>query len=103
MDTKDNLIAQVSKPTRADLHGAINQTAEKAQPLIDHLATSAHQGVDKMSDTIDEVSGTLATGSKKLAAACETGRDYVRRTPVVSLLVAAAVGYGLSKLRSSRK
>ena len=60
-----------------------------------------------MSDTINDVSRPLAESSKQMAVAykrfAETGRDYVRSSPGVSLLLAATVGYGLSKLFGSHK
>lgn len=107
MDTLDNSITQAGKDTRANLHGVIDKAADKAQPLVDGLAASAHDGLNKMSDTINEVSRPLTESSKQMGVAykrfTETGREYVRSKPAVSLLVAATVGYGLSKLFGSHK
>ena len=107
MDTNDNAITQAGKDTRANLHEAIDKAADKAQPLVDGLAASAHDGINKMSDTLNEVSRPRAESSKQVGVAykrfTETSREYVRSKPAVSLLVAATVGYGLSKLFGSRK
>ncbi|WP_226939222.1 hypothetical protein [Janthinobacterium sp. FT14W] len=63
--------------------------------------------IDQVSDTVGKASERLMARGKQLGAACqragETGRGYVRERPAVSLLVAVAAGYGLSKLLGSRK
>ena len=103
-----------AQDTRKDLHSAIDKVANQAQPLADKVATRAHDGVDQVGDRIDQVSDsvnkaseTLMARGKQLGAACqragETGRGYVRERPAMSLLIAAAAGYGLSKLLGSRK
>lgn len=102
-----------TQDTRKDLHSTIDKVAEQAQPLIDKVATRAHDSVDQVGDKIEQVSDTVSKASerlmargKQLGAACqragETGRGYVRERPAVSLLVALAAGYGLSKLLGSR-
>ncbi|MDN2670333.1 hypothetical protein OX459_02885 [Janthinobacterium sp. SUN026] len=103
-----------AQDTRQDLHRTIDKVASQAQPLADKMATRAHDGVDLVGDRIDQVGDSVSKASerlmargKQLGAACqragETGREYVRERPAVSLLIAAAAGYGLSKLLGSRK
>lgn len=103
-----------TQDTRQDLHRTIDKVASQAQPLADKVATRAHDGVDQVGERIDQVSDSVSKASetlmargKQLGAACqragETGRGYVRERPAVSLLIAAAAGYGLSKLLGSRK
>lgn len=103
-----------AQDTRQDLHRTIDKVANQAQPLADKVATRAHDGVDQVgaridqvSDSVSKASETLMARGKQLGAACqragETGRDYVRERPAVSLLIAVAAGYGLSKLLGSRK
>ena len=103
-----------AQDTRQDLHRTIDKVASQAQPLADKMATRAHDGVDQVGDRIDQVSDSVNKASeilmargKQLGAACqragETGRGYVRERPAMSLLIAAAAGYGLSKLLGSRK
>jgi ElaB protein len=98
---------RIGPDTRADLHKAIDTAATKVQPMADRLASRAHTGLDRMSDTVNNVSGTLSERGKQLGESyqrvAETGRGYVRTSPVVSLLVAVAAGYGLSKLMGPRK
>ncbi|MGK5079493.1 hypothetical protein [Janthinobacterium sp. HLX7-2] len=103
-----------AQDTRTDFHSSIDRVADQAQPMVDKVAMRAHDGVDQVGDRVDQVSDTVAKASerlmvrgKQLGAACqragETGRGYVRERPAVSLLVAVAAGYGLSKLLGSRK
>jgi len=103
-----------AQDARKDLHSTIDKVADQAQPLVDKVATRAHDGVDQVGDAIEQASDTVASASgrllargKELSAACQrasdSGREYVRERPAVSLLIAAAAGYGLSKLLSSRK
>jgi ElaB protein len=98
---------KIGRDTRADLHKAIDSAAEKVQPMADRMASSAHVGLDRMTDTVNDVSGTLSARGRQLGASyqrlAETGRGYVRTSPAVSLLVAVAAGYGLSKLLGPRK
>ncbi|MBC7857656.1 MAG: hypothetical protein H7Z39_02550 [Burkholderiaceae bacterium] len=109
---------QAARDVRADLHRAIDTAAEKAQPMAERLASGAHAGVDRVGDTVNQVSGTLSERGKQVSGTlsergkqvgasykklAETGRGYVVTSPVVSLLVAVAAGFGLSKLLSQRK
>ncbi|MES2743037.1 MAG: hypothetical protein V4754_19100 [Pseudomonadota bacterium] len=100
-------VTQIGKDARTELHNAIDRAAERAQPVADRLASRAHASVDTVGDTIDNVSGGVLERGKQLGVAysrfAETGRGYVRTRPAVSLLVAVAAGYGLSKLLGSRK
>jgi ElaB protein len=100
--------------TRQDLHHTIDKVASQVQPLVDKVVTHARDGVDQVGERIEQVSDSISKTServmargKQLGAACqragETGRGYVRERPAMSLLIAAAAGYGLSKLLGSRK
>lgn len=110
---RDNTVA-LGKDPRSELHSAIDRVADKVQPLADRLAGSAHDGVDQIgakvqqvSDKVGQASASLTERGKRAGVAyqhfAETGRGYVRSRPAVSLLVALAAGYGLSKLIGTRK
>ncbi|MYN10335.1 hypothetical protein [Pseudoduganella aquatica] len=127
--TTRDTITQFGRDSRADLHGAIDRTAEKVQPTTDRLASTVHATVDKMAekvppaadrlagaahtavdrvaDTATQVSEQAATTAKQLGDAytrfAESGRNYVRTSPATSVLIALAAGYGLSKLLGSRR
>lgn len=98
---------QIGRDVRADLHRAIDTAAEKAQPIAARLAGGAHVGVDRVGDTLNQVSDTLSERGKQLGAnykkLADTGRSYVQTRPAVSLLVAVAAGFGLSMLLNQRK
>jgi ElaB/YqjD/DUF883 family membrane-anchored ribosome-binding protein len=110
--TRDG-VTQIGKDLRADAHAAIDKVADKVPPAADRAATTAHAGVDKVADTVESTSDRLAAASQSLAVRgkqvaegytklAESGRSHVRASPAISVLIAAAAGYGLSKLLSSR-
>jgi ElaB/YqjD/DUF883 family membrane-anchored ribosome-binding protein len=103
--TRDG-VTQIGKDLRADAHAAIDKVADKVPPTTDRLAASAHTGVDKVADTVESTSDRLAARGKQVAESytklAESGRSHVRASPAISVLIAAAAGYGLSKLLSSR-
>lgn len=112
-NTRDG-VTQIGKDLRADAHAAIDRVADKVPPTTDRLATSAHNGVDKVANGVESVSGTVESVSERVAARskqvtesykklAESGRSHVRSSPAISVLIAAAAGYGISKLLSSRK
>ena len=90
----------------ADMHKTIDKAADAAQPMVDRLATSAHEGVDKVSGALAGVSTSMGEKSKQLGEAynkfAETGRGYVRSSPATSVLVAVRAGFVLSKLLGRR-
>ena len=105
---------QIGKDLRADAHAAIDRVADKVPPTTDRLAARAHDGVDKVANGVESVSGTMDSVSERLAVRskqvtesykklAESGRSHVRSSPAISVLIAAAAGYGISKLLSSRK
>lgn len=85
-----------------DMHQTIDKAADAAQPMVDRLASSAHQGVDKVSGALTGVSARMDEKTKQLGEAynkfAETGRGYVRSSPATSVLVAVGAGFVLSKL-----
>lgn len=111
--TRDG-VTQIGKDLRADAHAAIDRVADKVPPTADRLATSAHNGVDRVANGVESVSGTVESVSERVAARskqvtesykklAESGRSHVRSSPAISVLIAAAAGYGISKILSSRK
>lgn len=114
IDAARDGVTKINKDLRADAHATIDRVADKVPANTDRLATTAHTGVDKVADTVDSVNskwdGTverITAGTKQLSENAkvwtETGRTKVRANPALSVLIAAAAGYGISKLLSSRK
>lgn len=99
-------VTQIGKDLRADAHATIDKVAEKIPPATERLATQAHTGVDKVADTAESASERLAVRGKQAVETykqlTESSRNHVRANPVISVLVAAAAGYGISKLFGSR-
>ncbi len=89
-----------------DLHKTIDKAADAAQPVVERLATSAHEGVDKMSGALTDAHARLEEKTRALTEAyqhfAETGRGYVRTSPATSVMVAMAAGFVLAKLLSGR-
>ncbi len=100
-------VTQIGKDLRSEAHSAIDKAADKIAPATDRLASSAHTGVDKVADSMEDAGHTLLERGQQLGVAykhmAETGRSYVRTRPAISVLLAAAAGYGLSRLFNSRK
>ena len=90
----------------ADMHQTIDKAADAARPMVDRVASSAHEGVDKVSGALTGVSARVDEKTKQLGEAynkfAETGRGYVRSSPATSVLVAVGAGFVLSKLLSRR-
>ena len=86
----------------AELHGAINKAVDATQPAVDRIATGAHKGVEQVSSTLTGVTDTFADSTRIIFESyqhyIDTGRNYVRASPIISTVIAMAVGYGLSKL-----
>lgn len=84
----------------------IDKAAEAAQPVVDRLASSAHAGVDKVSGALAGASKSMDEKTRQLTDAArnfaDTGRGYVRSSPVTSILVAVGAGYILSKILGRR-
>ncbi|HEX5342741.1 MAG TPA: hypothetical protein VFX55_09620 [Duganella sp.] len=103
--TRDG-VTQIGKDLRADAHATIDKVADQVPPTTERLRAQAHTGVDKVADGVESTSERLAARGKQLAASCrnltESSREHVRASPVISVLVAAAAGYGISKLLGSR-
>ncbi|TFW16288.1 hypothetical protein [Duganella callida] len=104
-NTRDG-VTQIGKDLRADAHATIDKVAEKVPPATDRLAAQAHTGVDKVADGVESTSERLAARGKQALETyknfTESSRNQVRAKPMLSVLVAAAAGYGISKLLGAR-
>lgn len=83
-----------------------NNITRSDNPAKD-LRAGLHSTVDKVADNISNIGDRMGAKSDQLNAAykrfAESGRNYVRKSPGTSLLVALAAGYAVSKLLGSRK
>lgn len=90
------------KDKSANLHSAIDKASDSVRPAIDRMENGAHTGVDQMSSALTDATESLAQHTRELSAAyqrfADTGRQYVRTSPVVAIGLAFAAGYLISKL-----
>lgn len=91
----------------SDVHKTIDKAAEAAQPVVDRLASSAHAGVDKVSGALAGASQTVDEKTRQLTDAArnfaDTGREYVRTSPVTAVFAALGAGYLLAKILGNRR
>ena len=87
-------------------HDVIDKVSGAARPAVDRFASGAHQAVDKIASAASQAAETLGVKGEQLkkiqAQAMEQCRGYVRDNPAMSLAIAVAAGYLLSRLLSSR-
>ena len=92
--------------TSTRMHDGINRASEAARPAVDRIASGAHQAVDSMAEAAShaaEAFGEKGTNLKEMQARfMEDCNNYVRENPMASIGIAAAAGFLLSRMLSSR-
>jgi ElaB/YqjD/DUF883 family membrane-anchored ribosome-binding protein len=87
-------------------HKGINAAAGAAHPVIDRLASSAHHAVDSADHAANHATDTLAKAGSKAGATGEhyyaAGAGYMRDHPALTIGVAMAAGYLLSRMLATR-
>jgi ElaB/YqjD/DUF883 family membrane-anchored ribosome-binding protein len=90
----------------AAAHGMIDKISDATAPAVDRVTSGAHQAVDKIADAANQTAATLRARSRRLWSAktqtMEQCRSYVREHPMISVGVAVAAGFLLSRLWKSR-
>lgn len=88
------------------MHDSINRASDAARPAVDRIASSAHSAVDSIAeaaynaaDSLGAKGGNLKEMQTRLMEDCN---NYVRENPMTSLGIAAAAGFLLSRMISSR-
>ena len=85
-----------------EAHRTIDQAAQAAKPVVNRLASSAHTGVDRMTDLLSGASATMSERSRQLNEAyrnlADSGREYVRNSPGTAVMIALGAGFILAKL-----
>ena len=99
-------VARTVDQVGSGVHSVIDKISDAAHPAVDRVASGAHQAVAKITSAAGQAAETLGVKGEQLkeaqGRAMELGRDYVRDNPVVSLGIAIAAGFLLSRLLSSR-
>lgn len=87
-------------------HEAIDKVSDAARPVVDRINSGAHHAVDQFASAAGQAADTLGVTDEQLknaqVRAMEQCRGYVRDHPVMSLGIAIAAGFLLSRLLSSR-
>ena len=87
-------------------HRVVDRASEAARPAVDRLASGAHQAIDRLAGAATSAAETVDTKAEQFRDAqerlVEDCRDYVRDNPMMSVGLAVAAGFLLSRLLSSR-
>jgi ElaB/YqjD/DUF883 family membrane-anchored ribosome-binding protein len=87
-------------------HSGIHAAAETAHPTIDRLASGAHRAVNKADEAANQATDAMARAGNKAGVKgeeiYEAGASYMREHPVLTIGVAVAAGYLLSRLMAPR-
>jgi ElaB/YqjD/DUF883 family membrane-anchored ribosome-binding protein len=104
---KDSIKSSIaSAVSPQELHKSIDKAAQAAQPVVDRLASSAHAGVDKVSNMLSGASQTMGQRQQQLTDASrqlmDSTREYVREKPGTAIAIAVGAGFLLAKLLGGR-
>lgn len=87
-------------------HGAIDKASAAVKPAVDRMLSGAHQAVDSLAGVASDAAETLGTkanqireGQQRMTEQC---RGHVRASPLVSIGIAVAAGFVLSRLIANR-
>lgn len=90
----------------AGAHSGINAAAEAAHPAIDRLASGAHRAVNSADAAANQATDAMARAGNKASVKGEelyaAGAGYMREHPMITIGVAVAAGYLLSRLLTTR-
>jgi ElaB/YqjD/DUF883 family membrane-anchored ribosome-binding protein len=88
------------------VHSAIDHASDAARPAVDRIASGAHQAVDKIANAATHAADSLGVKGGQLkdaqARLMQDWGGYVGANPVISLGIAVAAGFLLSRLFSPR-
>ena len=90
----------------AGAHSGIHAAAEAVHPAIDRLASSAHRAVNSADEAANQATDAMARAGSKAGVKGEelyaASAGYLREHPVITIGVAVATGYLLSRLLATR-
>ena len=90
----------------ASAQSGIHSAAEAAHPAIDRVASSAHRAVNSADEVASHATDAMARAGNKAGVKGEelyaAGAGYLREHPMVTIGVAVAAGYLLSRLLATR-
>jgi ElaB/YqjD/DUF883 family membrane-anchored ribosome-binding protein len=83
-------------------HSGIDAASDAARPTIDRMASAAHKAVDNADEVAAHAAQALGEAGVKGEQLIASGTGYVREHPLLTLGLAVATGYVLSRLLASR-
>ena len=90
----------------AGAHSGIHAAAEAVHPAIDRLASGAHRAVNSADEAANQATDAMARAGNKAGVKGEelyaAGAGYLREHPMVTIGLAVATGYLLSRLLATR-
>lgn len=90
----------------ASAHEGIHAAAEAVHPAIDRLASGAHRAVNSADEAANHATDAMAKAGSKAGVKGEelyaAGTGYLREHPVLTIGLAVATGYLLSRLLATR-
>jgi ElaB/YqjD/DUF883 family membrane-anchored ribosome-binding protein len=100
------IMARAVDQASTGAHNAIESVTDATHPAVERVASGAHRAVDKIAGAAASAAQSLAVKGQQLksgqALALDECRSYIRANPLAALGIAAAAGYLLSRLFSSR-
>jgi ElaB protein len=103
---RNNPVTRGIEQAGTGAHKAIDKVSDAARPAVDRMASGAHQAVDKAAAAAHQAADTLETKGNEIKEAqarlMSECSSYVRANPVMSLGIAVAAGFLLSRLLASR-
>jgi ElaB/YqjD/DUF883 family membrane-anchored ribosome-binding protein len=90
-----------------EIHRTIDKAAQAAQPMVERLASTAHAGVDRVSNLLSGASQSMGQRQQQITDAygqlMESSREYIRQRPGTSMAIAVGAGFLLAKLFSGSR
>jgi ElaB/YqjD/DUF883 family membrane-anchored ribosome-binding protein len=104
-NTNDTLVRAVNKAS-SGMHDKVDQMSAAARPAVDRMAAGAHRSVDSVAAVASRAADAIGTKGEQLndarVRASTQVQGYVQENPWMALGLAAAAGFLISRLVSSR-
>lgn len=79
-------------------HSGVNKASEAAHPAIDRLASGAHKAIDNADQVAEQAAEAIGKAGVKGEELVTASTSYMREHPMLTLGVAVAAGFILSRL-----
>ena len=86
----------------ASAHKGIDAATKAAHPRIDRAAAGAHSAVENADELANHAAQALDKAGEKGQELMTAGTSYMREHPLLTLGLAVAAGYVLSRVLASR-